>query len=118
GPDTELIDARRGLIAPGLIEPHTHMVRLGMRDTVRLSLAAGVTGIVIEGGEFGFICGPGGFRELLAEASALPGRVFLTVPPLVALDPAADSRLGSDEEWVAFLDHEAVVGVGEVYWAD
>jgi len=118
GPETELIDLAGDLVAPGLIEGHTHLTRIGMAETVRLQLVAGVTTTVLEASELAYVTGLDGFKEYLAEAATMPGRVLVPVPPLVGLDPVHDARLAPAAEWVAMLDHPLVPGVGEVYWAD
>ncbi|GAC1654682.1 MAG: adenine deaminase [Candidatus Dormibacteraceae bacterium] len=125
GPDVERFEATARiegeghLIAPGLVESHTHLLRLGLRQTIPLQVAAGVTTTVLEGLELGFILGPDAIRELLRDAAGMPGRVLLTVPTLTGLDPVFDQDIGiPGRSWVELLDEPGVIGVGEVNWTE
>jgi adenine deaminase len=118
GPETTVIDAAGDLIAPGLIEGHTHLTRVGLTEMARLQVAAGVTTTVLEGMEFAYVCGARGLHELMDEAILAPGRFFVTVSAEISPDPVHHARLGPTEDWVALLDHPAAIGVGELYWAD
>ncbi|MDQ6744230.1 MAG: hypothetical protein M3Z97_15175 [Candidatus Dormibacteraeota bacterium] len=117
GEDTELIELGGDLVAPGLIEGHTHLTRIRVSDYADAQVAAGVTTTVVECMEFAAVAGPPGVRELLAEAEGVSGRLFYTLSGLIVVDPEQDAGLGS-EDWVQLLDHPRVAGVGEVYWAD
>lgn len=127
GPDGEVV-ARAGgatrrieldgdLLAPGLIEGHTHLTRLGIGDTMDLQVGAGVTTTVVEFMELAVATGIAGVGALLANVETTAGRLFCTASGLIVLDPAVDARLDL-EDWPALLDHPRVVGLGEVYWAD
>ena len=125
GPDVEKfesvarIEGRDHVIAPGLVEAHTHLYRMGLGASAPLQVAAGVTTTVLETMELGYILGPAGVRELLADAAGMPGRVFLTVPPLTGLDPVFDRDLGiPGREWVDLLDLPGIAGVGEANWVE
>lgn len=125
GPDVEKfesaarIEGRGHLIAPGLVEAHTHLFRMDLAATIPLQVEAGVTTTVLETMEVGYILGPDGVRELLADAAGMPGRVLLTIPPLTGLDPVYDREIGiPGREWVELLDLPGVVGVGETNWVD
>jgi adenine deaminase len=125
GPDVERfesaarIEGRDHVIAPGLVEAHTHLFRMGLGATIPLQVEAGVTTTVLETMELGYILGPDGVRELLADAAGMPGRVLVTIPPLTGLDPVYDRDIGlPGKEWVELLDVPGVVGVGETNWVD
>jgi adenine deaminase len=125
GPDVEKfesvarIEGRGHIIAPGLVEAHTHLYRMSLGATVPLQLAAGVTTTVFESMELGYILGPAGVRELLADAAGMPGRVLFTVPTLTGLDPVFDRELGiPGKEWVELLDLPGIAGVGEANWVE
>lgn len=118
GPDTRRIDLAGRLVAPGLVEGHTHASRISLRATAERQVSCGVTTTVIEAMEFAYVGGPGAVRDFLGEAERAAGRVFVTIPPLIGLDDAFEAALAPAEEWIALLDHRLVLGVGEVYWAD
>ncbi len=125
GPDVEKfesvarIEGRGHIIAPGLVEAHTHLYRMSLGATVPLQLAAGVTTTVFESMELGYILGPAGVRELLTDAAGMPGRVLFTVPTLTGLDPVFDRELGiPGKEWVELLDLPGIAGVGEANWVE
>jgi len=118
GPDTERVDLGGDLVAPGLVEGHTHVTRIALGPTIDLQLAAGVTTTVVEALEIGYLGGPAAVREFLRLAAAARGRVFVTVPPLIGLDAAHEAELAPAAEWIQLLDDQLVVGVGEIYWAD
>lgn len=125
GPDVERfesnarIEGRDHLIAPGLVEGHSHLMRLSLGETVPLQLAAGVTTTVFETMELGFILGPDGIRELIADAAGMPARVLFTIPTLTGLDPLFDHDIGlPGKQWVDLLDLPGVAGVGEANWVE
>jgi adenine deaminase len=125
GPDVEKfesvarIEGRGHVIAPGLVEAHTHLYRMGLGATVPLQLAAGVTTTVFETMELAYILGPAGVRELLVDAAGMPGRVLFTVPTLTGLDPVFDRDIGiPGKEWVELLDLPGIAGVGETNWVE
>ncbi len=118
GPETERVDLAGGIAAPGLVEGHTHVSRIALRPTIELQVAAGVTTTVVEALEIGYLGGPEAVRDLIADAASAPGRVFVTVPPLVGLDHTHEESLAPAAEWIALLDDPLVAGIGEIYWAD
>lgn len=119
GSQTEVVDARGSLVSPGLIEAHTHLMRLRLSDFADLQLAAGVTSSVVESTEVGFVAGPRGVTEQLAAARAMPGRIFMTVPGgLINFDPEYEARVAPPAEWTRLLDEPGAIGVGELYWAE
>jgi len=118
GPETERLDLAGEVVAPGLVEGHTHVTRIALGPTIDLQLAAGVTTTVVEALEIGYLGGPAAVREFLRLAAAAPGRVFVTIPPLIGLDAAHEAELAPAAEWIQLLDDPLVVGVGEIYWAD
>ncbi|MBO0685825.1 MAG: adenine deaminase, partial [Candidatus Dormibacteraeota bacterium] len=117
GDGTERVELAGDLVAPGLVEGHTHLTRVRPSEMMDRQLACGVTTTIVECQELSFIVGAQGARVFLDEAERLAGRVFYTVSGLISGDPGQDGRLRA-EDWVPLLDHPRVVGMGEVYWAD
>lgn len=117
GDGTERVDLAGDLVAPGLVEGHTHLTRVRPSEMMDRQVACGVTTTIVECQELSFIVGAEGARVFLDEAERLAGRVFYTVSGLISVDPGQDRGLSADD-WVPLLDHPRVVGLGEVYWAD
>src|SRR5215467_3791239 len=55
GDRTERIDVAGDLVAPGLVESHTHLTRINLADMADLQLRAGVTTTVVESMELGVV---------------------------------------------------------------
>src|SRR5215813_12843273 len=117
GSTTERIDLDGDLVAPGLVEGHTHFTRIGLGDFADLQLRAGVTTTIVECMELAVVAGLEGALAMVAAADKVAGRFFFTASGTVVCDPVHDSRLDRDD-WPSLLDHPRVVGLGEVYWAD
>ena len=124
GPDasafeaSERIDVGGALISPGLVEGHSHLLRLSLAETIPLQLAAGVTTTILESMEVAYITGAPGIRELLAEAAGMSGQVLFTIPTLTGFDPLHEEFLGTGPEWEELLDLPGVIGVGEANWRE
>ncbi len=118
GPRTRLIQLEGRLVAPGLVESHTHLVRASLAEQMAGQVRCGVTTTVVETLEPAYVGGVPAVEALLAEAATAPGRVFLTLGGLAVPDHSLDARLPPAEAWAPLLDHPLVAGVGEVYWAE
>jgi adenine deaminase len=114
----EVLELEGRLLLPGLIEPHFHLSRIALPETARLQVAAGVTTTVLETSELAYTLGPPAVREILRQARLAPGRILVTVPPLIGIDALHESQVAPAEDWISLLGEEGVVGVGESYWAD
>lgn len=117
GDRTERIDLDGDLLAPGLLEGHTHLTRIHLGDMADLQIRAGVTTTVIESLELAVVTGLDGVLALLEAAETTAGRLLFTVSGLVVGDRVRDAELDRDD-WPSLLDHPRIVGVGEVYWSD
>ena len=116
-PNAPAIDCEGAFVLPGLVEAHTHLVKLGLQETATLQVRAGVTTSVVDPNDLICRTGSSGFQYLFREAETGPGRVLFWLPTCITLDPVRDAEL-DQEDWPALLDHPRVVGVGEAYWAD
>jgi adenine deaminase len=117
GARTERVELNGDLVAPGLVEGHTHLTRIELADMADLQVAAGVTTTIVECMELASVAGLEGALSLMAAAEAVAGRVLFTASGLVVCDVEQDARLDRDD-WPSLLDHPRVAGLGEVYWAD
>lgn len=117
--DTTVIDADDRVAIPGLIDAHTHEdTNQAFERSYPRVLECGVTAVITEANGLGGTFGAAGVEEFLAATADLPVSVFVTVPP-DGLTDTFESRRASDAEidrLCGLLEHERVVGVGEVPW--
>lgn len=116
GPETDIIDARGRILAPGLIDGHTHLADYQYNPTefLRHAMTGGTTTIITETIEPYPVLGCEGIEDFLAALTDQPIKVFATVPPMAStsrkihgISPDALERL---------LAREDVLGLGESYW--
>jgi adenine deaminase len=117
GTETELIDLAGDLVAPGLVEGHTHLTRVLPSQMMDRQVVCGVTTTIAECMELAFIVGPRGTRVFLDQAGQVAGRLLYTISGLISIDPIQEAQLRADD-WIPLLDHPQVAGLGEIYWAD
>lgn len=92
GSRTMLHDARGGIIAPGLVDPHVH-IESSMMTACAFAEAAllnGTTTIFCDSHEIGNVCDVAGIEWMLEDARRAPLSIYLTVPSTV---PATNARL-------------------------
>ncbi len=85
-------DARGGLLAPGLVDPHLH-IESSMTTACAYAEAAllnGTTTIFCDSHEIGNVCDVAGIEWMLEDARQAPLSIFLTLPSTV---PATNARL-------------------------
>ena len=115
GPDTEVIDARRQTVIPGLIEGHTHMAWLFTpSEFLKLAMIGGTTTIITETFEIFPVSGYDGVVDFLESLHDQPIKLFGTAPPMISISKAA--RGISPDILEKLLDRDDVVGLGESYW--
>ncbi|OAM87983.1 amidohydrolase family protein [Termitidicoccus mucosus] len=85
-------DARGGILAPGLVDPHIHIESAMMTACAyaEAALLNGTTTIFCDSHEIGNVCDTAGIEWMLADARQAPLSIFLTVPSTV---PATNPRL-------------------------
>ena len=85
-------DARGGIIAPGLVDPHIHVESsmMSVCAYAEVALRNGTTTIFCDSHEIGNVCDKAGVEWMLADARCAPLNVFLTVPSTV---PATNAKL-------------------------
>ncbi|HEY1109831.1 MAG TPA: amidohydrolase family protein, partial [Opitutaceae bacterium] len=92
GAKTRLYDARGGIIAPGLVDPHVH-IESSMMTACAFAEAAlrnGTTTVFCDSHEIGNVCDVAGIEWMLEDARQAPLSIYLTVPSTV---PATNSKL-------------------------
>ena len=117
GPRT--YDARGGLLAPGLVDPHLH-IESSMVTACAYAEAAlinGTTTIVCDSHEIGNVLDADGVAWMLEDARAAPLNIYLTVPSTVPATTPAIETAGGDltpEKIAALFDAwPEALGLGE-----
>lgn len=115
GPETVVIDAGGLIVTAGLIDSHFHlegsMVTVG--EIARALLPRGVTTLMCDPHEIGNVLGGPGISALIDEASGLPLKVHLRVPPHIPGTPGFETTRGSldDETFSDLLAHPGVIAL-------
>ena len=81
----KIYDARGGILAPGLVDPHVH-IESSMMTACAFAEAAllnGTTTVFCDSHEIGNVCDVAGIEWMLEDARRAPLSVFLTVPSTV-----------------------------------
>ena len=91
GSGVRRFDARGGIIAPGLVDPHLHIESSMMTACAYAepALLNGTTTIFCDSHEIGNVCDAKGIEWMLEDARQAPLSIFLTVPSTV---PATGPR--------------------------
>ncbi|HLJ59028.1 MAG TPA: adenine deaminase C-terminal domain-containing protein [bacterium] len=119
GPDTDVLTLAGKVLAPGYIDPHTHIT--GMVTPVEFArevLRTGTTALVADTLQIQLQTPPELIVELLARLSAMPVHVYWFLRPDAA-SPLPDETMFSIERLTPLLEQESVRAVGEVTrWPD
>ncbi len=94
----KLYDARGGILAPGLVDPHVH-IESSMMTVCAFAEAAllnGTTTVFCDSHEIGNVCDVAGIEWMLEDARRAPLSVFLTVPSTVPATNATLETAGGD----------------------
>lgn len=95
---TKLYDARGGILAPGLVDPHIHIESSMMTACAYAegALLNGTTTIFCDSHEIGNVCDAAGIEWMLQDARQAPLSIFLTVPSTVPATSAVFETAGGD----------------------
>ncbi|HEY0944402.1 MAG TPA: adenine deaminase C-terminal domain-containing protein, partial [Opitutaceae bacterium] len=98
GGATQVFDARGGLLAPGLVDPHVHIESSMMTACAYAegALLNGTTTIFCDSHEIGNVCDVAGVEWMLEDARRAPLSIFLTVPSTVPATSATFETAGGD----------------------
>lgn len=91
-------DARGGLIAPGLVDPHVHIESSMMTACAYAegALLNGTTTVFCDSHEIGNVCDVAGVEWMLADARQAPLSIYLTVPSTVPATTPQFETAGGD----------------------
>ena len=118
GSHTEIIDASGKTLIPGLIDGHTYLAwYYTLEEFLKYAVKGGTTTIITETVELSFPLGYEGIMEYLESAKDQPIKIFFTVPPMPNISPLAESRAMDVETLRKLLQHDVVLGLGEMYWS-
>lgn len=98
GSTAKSFDAKGGIIAPGLVDPHIHIESSMMTACAYAegALLNGTTTIFCDSHEIGNVCDVAGVEWMLKDARQAPMNIFLTVPSTVPATSAAFETAGGD----------------------
>jgi adenine deaminase len=118
GDMTHVIDASGMYIAPGFIDPHTHLDSIFQcGQYARYAVPHGNTTAISEVSMVANAAGREGVNWFISSSRDLPLRIFILAPPLVPPFPEFETSSGfSFDEFKELIEKDFVVGVGETYW--
>lgn len=116
GPETQIIDAKNKVIAPGFIDGHTHLADWFClpSEFLRFAMAGGTTTIITETIEPYPIRGYEGVVDFLSSLEDQPVKIFALVPAMAST--SSKVRGISQETLGKLLMRDDVLGLGESYW--
>jgi adenine deaminase len=118
GKETQVIEARRRHLVPGLLDGHMH-VESGMvtvTEFVRAVAVRGTTGMFIDPHEIANVFGLKGVKLMVDEARKQPIHVWVQVPSCVPSAPGFETpgaQIGPKEVAEA-MEWEGIIGLGEM----
>lgn len=98
GAGVRRFDARGGLLAPGLVDPHVHIESSMMTACAYAegALLNGTTTIFCDSHEIGNVCDAAGIEWMLEDARRAPLSIYLTVPSTVPATGPQFETAGGD----------------------
>lgn len=116
---TRIMDVKKMVLLPGLIEGHTHILNLtGIEEFVRHVIPSGTTTVVTETTELAIVAGIDGIRFFVEAIKDQPVRCYYTLSPLCGISQSVEKGAPSNEKLFPFLYDPWCLGVGEIYWGN
>jgi adenine deaminase len=118
GDATQVIDADRKFLVPGLLDAHMHVESgmLTVTEFVRAVIPIGTTGMFIDPHEIANVFGLQGVRLMVDEAAVQPIHVWVQMPSCVPSAPGFETpgaNIGPDDVAEA-MSWEGIIGLGEM----
>ncbi|MFH1185025.1 MAG: adenine deaminase [Chloroflexota bacterium] len=118
GPKTQVIEAQRRHLVPGLLDAHMHVESsmVTVTEFVRAVVPHGTTGIFIDPHEIANVFGIRGVQLMVKEAAKQPIHVWVQMPSCVPSAPGLETpgaRIGPAEVAQA-MKWPGVIGLGEM----
>ena len=118
GEDTQVIDADRKFLVPGLLDAHMHVESgmLTVTEFVRAVIPHGTTGMFIDPHEIANVFGLPGVRLMVDEAALQPIHVWVQMPSCVPSAPGLETpgaNIGPEEVAEA-MSWDGIIGLGEM----
>lgn len=104
-------------VLPGLIDAHVHIesCMLSPRHFAHSILPRGTTTVIADPHEIANVLGLDGIQYMLEASAALPLTILFMLPSCVPATPFENSgAILKAEDLAAFMDHEQVLGLGEM----
>ena len=115
GPRTEVIDANRKTVIPGLIDGHTHLACLiPVEEFLKYAIKGGTTTVISETLEIFPVAGYKGVVDFLESFRNQPIKILATAPSVISI--SNDTRGISEDALQQLLKRDDIVGLGESYW--
>ena len=113
----ETLDARGGIVLPGLIDGHVHIESSALTPPrfARAVLPFGTTSVVADPHEIANVLGLDGIEYMLAATRDLPLNVYIMLPSCVPATPFEEAGAAlSADDLDGLAGREGVLGLGEV----
>ncbi len=118
GPETQILDAKRKWVAPGLIDGHVHVESAMVTGTefAKAVMPHGTTTVFMDPHEITNVLGLDGVRFFIREAATLPLKMLITFPSCVPAAPGFETTGGSvgPKEIQEVMKWKGVVALGEM----
>ncbi|MBI2953634.1 MAG: adenine deaminase [Chloroflexi bacterium] len=119
GPNTEVLDVRGKVLAPGFIDGHAHIDNLyTVSEILRYAMVTGTTTIITETSEIGGAIGYAGVVQMIENIKDQPVLLWAVTPSELPINPEFEDCAApfSAQQAEELLRRSDVLGVGEAYW--